>query len=43
MLKEILNFGDTFRYAEKEYVYLAQVGDLVYALLILSEESTKND
>lgn len=37
----MLTFGDTFRYREKELVYLAQTVDILYAALILPIEDSK--
>jgi len=37
----MLIFGDTFRHREKEYVYLAQTGDILYAALILPQDESR--
>jgi len=36
----MLRFGNTFRYNEKEYVYLAQNGDVLYSALILDTDQS---
>lgn len=38
----MLNFGDTFRHREKEFVYLAQTADILYAALILNQEESED-
>jgi len=38
---KMLTFGDTFRYREKEFVYLAQTADILYTALILPAEESK--
>lgn len=37
----MIKFGDVFRHNEKEYVFLAQVDDIIYAAEILSHEFTQ--
>jgi len=37
----LVKFGDVFRHREKEYVFLAQTVDVVYAALILDEIMTE--
>ena len=37
----IIDFGDVFRYKEREYVYLLEYGSIVYAARILNEEETE--
>ena len=37
----MIKFGDIFRHNEKEYVFLAQVDDIIYAAEILNTENTK--
>lgn len=37
----MVKFGDVFRHNEKEYVYLAQVDDVIYAAEILNHEFTQ--
>jgi hypothetical protein len=36
----VVTFGDIFRHNEREYVFLAQVEDFIYAALILDPQST---
>lgn len=38
----LLNFGDIFRFREKEYVHLARTEEMWYAALILDKEKTKD-
>ncbi len=37
----MVKFGDVFRHNEKEYVFLAQVDDIIYAAVMLSHELTQ--
>ena len=34
----MLKFGDTFKYREKDYVYLAKTEEITYAAEILNKE-----
>lgn len=37
----MIKFGDVFRHSEKEYVFLAQADEIIYAAEILNSEYTK--
>lgn len=38
----VVNFGLVFRFREKEYVFLAQDGDTLYAALIIDDRQTSD-
>ena len=38
----LVKFGDIFRHREREYVFLAETDDAVYAAKILDEDETKS-
>jgi len=37
----MLKFGDTFKYREKDYVYLAKTEEIIYVAEILNIENSK--
>ncbi len=41
MDKTLVQFGDIFRYKEKDFVFLAQTDELLYAALILDDENSE--
>ena len=41
MEKTLVQFGSIFRHKEKEYVFLAQTDEILYAALILDDGQTR--